>query len=71
MTIPSAADLMRLPAGDREPRIRYLIERERTELVAIEGEAGDPITSQRRTLRTRNIAKLRHVATTIGFELKP
>lgn len=58
---------MRLPAGDREPQIRYLIERERTEFGAIESEAGDPITRQRRTRRTRNLAKLEHVARALGI----
>jgi hypothetical protein len=60
--LPSLTDIMRMPAGDRELRLRALIQRHRNALAAIEPGMKDRASQYRRTGHTRALAILNELA---------
>lgn len=69
MSIPSVYQLQRMPAGDRAPLLRFMAQHQRAALAALDDEPAGKVTSGRRTRRTRNLAKLRHIARAIDVEI--
>ena len=66
--IPSLDDLQRMPAGDRGPRLRALMQRHRDALAAINPSANDTASRQLRTRHAQALASLEHYACALGLE---
>jgi hypothetical protein len=67
--LPSYADIMRMPAGDREPRLRALIQQHRSALAAIDPEAKDRAFRYRRTGHVGALLSLDELVRVLGMEL--
>lgn len=69
--VPSVAEMLRLPAGDRGPRLRSLEQHCRASLAAMDAGPSEPTAKAWRTRYTRNLAKLAHVAQALGLNPRP
>ena len=67
--LPSYADLMRMPAGDREPRLRALIQQHRSALAAIDPKAKDRASRYRRTGHAGALLSLDELVRALGMKL--
>ena len=66
--LPNLADMKRMPAGDRVPRLRALRERHRNALAKIDPLAKDRASQYRRTTHSGALVKLKKLAIALGEE---
>lgn len=66
--IPSLEEIERMPAGDRGPRLRALMQRHRDALAAVSPLANDTASRQQRTRHAQALASLEHFARVLGVE---
>ena len=66
--IPSLEDIQRMPAGDRGPRLRALIQRHRDALAAVDPSTNGAASRQQRTRHAQALASLEHYVHVLGLE---
>jgi hypothetical protein len=66
--LPSPDDIMRMPAGDRVPRLLSLVRHHRDALATIQPKANDRASRYSRTRHTRDLANVESLVQSLGLE---
>lgn len=68
---PQVATFLRMPPGDRGPRLRFLAERHLEEIASLDLERPDALTLKRHRRHSKALANIKRVAVLVGVKRLP